>query len=159
MLILLCRFKVTLSHNHTLAVHNPNTGCWIQWSLRVLCVIQVIGSSMYADNSDLGHWGLSAPNSREVRFTEHNDLAKFYQVAKEVGILVIVRPGYVIIRVFVVHVCLIHQRIDRMSTLRRLAVGTLRSSRCPTKSDARYRWNSWLGHQHCWIGEDECVGL
>ncbi|KAG6832764.1 hypothetical protein H0H87_000417 [Tephrocybe sp. NHM501043] len=40
-----------------------------------------------------GHWGLSAPNSKEVRFTEHNDLAKFYQTAKEVGILVIVRPG------------------------------------------------------------------
>ncbi|KAJ6608888.1 putative beta-galactosidase, partial [Mycena sp. CBHHK59/15] len=39
------------------------------------------------------HWGLSAPNSNEVRFTEHNDLAKFFQVAKEVGILVIVRPG------------------------------------------------------------------
>ncbi|KAJ7176384.1 glycoside hydrolase family 35 protein [Mycena crocata] len=39
------------------------------------------------------HWGLSAPNPNEVRFTEHNDLAKFYQVAKEVGILVIVRPG------------------------------------------------------------------
>ncbi|KAJ7075303.1 glycoside hydrolase family 35 protein [Mycena belliarum] len=39
------------------------------------------------------HWGLSAPNANEVRFTQHNDLAKFYQVAKEVGILVIVRPG------------------------------------------------------------------
>ncbi|KAG5637396.1 hypothetical protein H0H81_004704 [Sphagnurus paluster] len=38
---------------------------------------------------DTGHWGLSAPNSKEVRFTEHNDLAKFYQVAKEVGILVV----------------------------------------------------------------------
>ncbi|GLB41552.1 putative glycoside hydrolase family 35 protein [Lyophyllum shimeji] len=42
---------------------------------------------------DVGHWGLSAPNSKEVRLTEHNDVAKFYQVAKEVGILVIVRPG------------------------------------------------------------------
>ncbi|KAF9465548.1 glycoside hydrolase family 35 protein [Collybia nuda] len=39
------------------------------------------------------HWGLSAPNAKEVRFTEHNDLQKFYQIAKEVGILVIVRPG------------------------------------------------------------------
>ncbi|RDB18471.1 putative beta-galactosidase A [Hypsizygus marmoreus] len=39
------------------------------------------------------HWGLSSPNSKEIRFTEHNDLAKFYQVAKEVGILVIIRPG------------------------------------------------------------------
>ncbi|KAF5379413.1 hypothetical protein D9615_006539 [Tricholomella constricta] len=39
------------------------------------------------------HWGLSAPNSQEINFTEHNDLAKFYQVAKEVGVLVIVRPG------------------------------------------------------------------
>ncbi|KAJ7757393.1 glycoside hydrolase family 35 protein [Mycena maculata] len=39
------------------------------------------------------HWGLSAPNPSEVRFTQHNDLAKFFQVAKEVGILVIVRPG------------------------------------------------------------------
>ncbi|KAF8075232.1 glycoside hydrolase family 35 protein [Lyophyllum atratum] len=39
------------------------------------------------------HWGLSAPNSKEIHFTEHNDLAKFYQVAKDVGVLVIVRPG------------------------------------------------------------------
>ncbi|KAJ7692256.1 putative beta-galactosidase [Mycena rosella] len=39
------------------------------------------------------HWGLSAPNPNEVKFTQHNDLAKFYQVAKDVGILVIVRPG------------------------------------------------------------------
>ncbi|KAF7313122.1 putative beta-galactosidase A [Mycena kentingensis (nom. inval.)] len=39
------------------------------------------------------HWGLTAPNSTQVRFTEHNDLAKFYTVAKEVGVLVIVRPG------------------------------------------------------------------
>ncbi|KAJ7275854.1 glycoside hydrolase family 35 protein [Mycena rebaudengoi] len=39
------------------------------------------------------HWGLSAPNANEVHFTEHNDLAKFFEVAKEVGILVIVRPG------------------------------------------------------------------
>ncbi|KAG5637397.1 hypothetical protein H0H81_004705 [Sphagnurus paluster] len=42
------------------------------------------------------HWGLSAPNSKEVRFTEHNDLAKFYQVAKEVGILVVYPNGPVI---------------------------------------------------------------
>ncbi|KAG6916269.1 hypothetical protein DXG01_007613 [Tephrocybe rancida] len=39
------------------------------------------------------HWGLTAPNSEEIRFTEHNDLAKFLQVAKEVGVLVILRPG------------------------------------------------------------------
>ncbi|KAJ7469612.1 glycoside hydrolase family 35 protein [Mycena latifolia] len=39
------------------------------------------------------HWGLSAPNPSEVRFTQHNDLARFYQAAKDVGILVIVRPG------------------------------------------------------------------
>ncbi|KAJ7496148.1 glycosyl hydrolases family 35-domain-containing protein [Mycena galericulata] len=39
------------------------------------------------------HWGLSAPNPSEIRFTQHNDLAKFFTVAKEVGILVVVRPG------------------------------------------------------------------
>ena len=38
-----------------------------------------------------GHWGLSSPRDGVVRFTEHNDLVKFYEVAKEVGILVIVR--------------------------------------------------------------------
>ncbi|KAF9465547.1 glycoside hydrolase family 35 protein [Collybia nuda] len=39
------------------------------------------------------HWGLSAPNSTVVSFTQHNDLAKFYQTAKDVGVLVVVRPG------------------------------------------------------------------
>ncbi|KAK0444118.1 glycoside hydrolase family 35 protein [Armillaria borealis] len=39
------------------------------------------------------HWGLSAPNAKEVRFTDHNNLTAFYKVAKQVGILVIVRPG------------------------------------------------------------------
>ncbi|KAJ7036014.1 glycoside hydrolase family 35 protein [Mycena alexandri] len=39
------------------------------------------------------HWGLSAPNPNEVRFTQHNDLAKFFGVARDVGILVVVRPG------------------------------------------------------------------
>ena len=38
-----------------------------------------------------GHWWLSSPRDGAVRFTEHNDLVKFYKVAKEVGILVIVR--------------------------------------------------------------------
>ncbi|KAJ7772210.1 glycoside hydrolase family 35 protein [Mycena metata] len=39
------------------------------------------------------HWGLSAPNPNEVRFTQHNNLAKFFGVARDVGILVVVRPG------------------------------------------------------------------
>ncbi|KAJ3575118.1 hypothetical protein NP233_g1314 [Leucocoprinus birnbaumii] len=39
------------------------------------------------------HWGLTAPNANEVRFTQHNDLKRFYETAKEVGILVVVRPG------------------------------------------------------------------
>ncbi|THU81100.1 glycoside hydrolase family 35 protein [Dendrothele bispora CBS 962.96] len=39
------------------------------------------------------HWGLSAPNANEVSFTGHNDLQAFFETAKEVGVLVIVRPG------------------------------------------------------------------
>ncbi|KAK7031085.1 hypothetical protein VNI00_013689 [Paramarasmius palmivorus] len=39
------------------------------------------------------HWGLSAPNADEVSLTGHNDIAKFLEIAKEVGILVISRPG------------------------------------------------------------------
>ncbi|KAF4562641.1 hypothetical protein EYR36_004035 [Pleurotus pulmonarius] len=39
------------------------------------------------------HWGLTSPREGEIRFTEHNDAQKFYQVAKDVGLLVIVRPG------------------------------------------------------------------
>ncbi|CAK5276447.1 unnamed protein product [Mycena citricolor] len=39
------------------------------------------------------HWGLSAPNAAEVRFTQHNDLAAFFTAAQEVGLLVVVRPG------------------------------------------------------------------
>ncbi|KAG7096341.1 hypothetical protein E1B28_003785 [Marasmius oreades] len=39
------------------------------------------------------HWGLIAPNNRTVEFTVHNDVAAFYEVAKEVGLLVIARPG------------------------------------------------------------------
>jgi hypothetical protein len=42
-----------------------------------------------------GHWGLSAPNANEVSFTHHNDLKAFFEVAKEVGVLVVLRPGYV----------------------------------------------------------------
>jgi beta-galactosidase GanA len=38
-----------------------------------------------------GHWGLSSPRDGVVRFTGHNDLVNFYKVAKEVGVLVIVR--------------------------------------------------------------------
>ena len=40
-----------------------------------------------------GHWGLVSPNADTVRFTEHNDLAKFLDIAKEVGVLVVLRPG------------------------------------------------------------------
>ncbi|KAF9258036.1 glycoside hydrolase family 35 protein [Marasmius fiardii PR-910] len=39
------------------------------------------------------HWGLTAPNNNTVEFTVHNDVAAFYEVAKEVGLLVIARPG------------------------------------------------------------------
>lgn len=56
----------------------------------------LIGSHIIIYPVYAGHWGLSAPNPNEVRFTEHNDLAKFFQVAKDVGILVIVRPGCVL---------------------------------------------------------------
>ncbi|KAJ7898549.1 glycoside hydrolase family 35 protein [Mycena olivaceomarginata] len=56
-------------------------------------VLQKFKASGFNGVSVYWHWGLSAPNANEVRFTEHNDLAKFYQVAKDVGILVIVRPG------------------------------------------------------------------
>ncbi|KAJ7209078.1 putative beta-galactosidase [Mycena haematopus] len=56
-------------------------------------VLQKFKASGFNGVSVYWHWGLSAPNSNEVRFTQHNDLAKFFQVAKDVGILVIVRPG------------------------------------------------------------------
>ncbi|KAG6814783.1 hypothetical protein H0H93_012254 [Arthromyces matolae] len=56
-------------------------------------VLEKFKASGFNGVSVYWHWGLSAPNPKEVRFTEHNDLAKFFQVAKEVGILVIVRPG------------------------------------------------------------------
>lgn len=39
------------------------------------------------------HWGLTSPNADTVRFTEHNDLAKFLDIAKQVGVLVVLRPG------------------------------------------------------------------
>ncbi|KAL0567909.1 hypothetical protein V5O48_014086, partial [Marasmius crinis-equi] len=39
------------------------------------------------------HWGLTAPNNNTVEFTYHNDVAAFLEVAKEVGVLVVVRPG------------------------------------------------------------------
>ena len=42
------------------------------------------------------HWGLSSPRDGVVRFTEHNDLVKFYEVAKEVGILVVVRAFWML---------------------------------------------------------------
>ncbi|KAJ7175273.1 glycoside hydrolase superfamily [Mycena haematopus] len=56
-------------------------------------VLQKFKASGFNGVSVYWHWGLSAPNPNEVRFTQHNDLAKFFQVAKDVGILVIVRPG------------------------------------------------------------------
>ncbi|KAJ7128422.1 glycoside hydrolase family 35 protein [Mycena epipterygia] len=56
-------------------------------------VLQKFKAAEFNGVSAYWHWGLSAPNANEVRFTQHNDLAKLYQVAKEVGILVIVRPG------------------------------------------------------------------
>ncbi|KAF8996419.1 glycoside hydrolase family 35 protein [Cyathus striatus] len=56
-------------------------------------VLQKFKAAGFNGVSVYWHWGLTAPNSKEVRFTQHNDLAKFYQVAKDVGVLVIVRPG------------------------------------------------------------------
>lgn len=69
-------------------------GRGLQWCLCVLYVIHCETDYMSL-TSPTGHWGLSAPNSTTVSFTEHNDLAKFYTVAAEVGVYVIVRPGYV----------------------------------------------------------------
>ncbi|KAF8167047.1 glycoside hydrolase family 35 protein [Mycena galopus ATCC 62051] len=56
-------------------------------------VLEKFKASGFNGVSAYWHWGLSAPNPDEVRFTQHNDLAKFFQTAKDVGILVIVRPG------------------------------------------------------------------
>ncbi|KAJ7058360.1 glycoside hydrolase family 35 protein [Mycena amicta] len=56
-------------------------------------VLQKFKAAGFNALSAYWHWGLSAPNANEVRLTEHNDLAKFFTVAKEVGILVVVRPG------------------------------------------------------------------
>ncbi|PVG04083.1 putative beta-galactosidase [Serendipita vermifera] len=39
------------------------------------------------------HWGLTSPRQGVNRWTNHNDIAKFLEVAKEVGLLVIARPG------------------------------------------------------------------
>ncbi|KAF7360949.1 putative beta-galactosidase A [Mycena sanguinolenta] len=56
-------------------------------------ILQKFKASGFNGVSVYWYWGLSAPNPNEVRFTQHNDLARFFQVAKDVGILVIVRPG------------------------------------------------------------------
>ncbi|KAJ7196639.1 glycoside hydrolase family 35 protein [Mycena pura] len=56
-------------------------------------ILQKLKAAGFNALSAYWHWGLTAPNANEVRFTQHNDLAKFFTVAKEVGILVIVRPG------------------------------------------------------------------
>ncbi|CCA67250.1 probable beta-galactosidase [Serendipita indica DSM 11827] len=39
------------------------------------------------------HWGLTSPSQGVNRWTGHNDIVKFLQLAKEVGLLVIARPG------------------------------------------------------------------
>lgn len=36
---------------------------------------------------------MTSPKDGVLRFTNHNDLQAFLEVAKDVGILVIVRPG------------------------------------------------------------------
>ncbi|KAJ6453970.1 glycoside hydrolase family 35 protein [Mycena sanguinolenta] len=56
-------------------------------------ILQKFKASGFNGVSVYWFWGLLAPNPNEVRFTQHNDLARFFQVAKDVGILVIVRPG------------------------------------------------------------------
>ncbi|KAF9445456.1 glycoside hydrolase family 35 protein [Macrolepiota fuliginosa MF-IS2] len=56
-------------------------------------VLQKFKAAGFNGVSVYWHWGLTAPNSKEVRFTQHNDLKRFYETAKEVGLLVIVRPG------------------------------------------------------------------
>jgi beta-galactosidase GanA len=53
----------------------------------------VLAIPVRSEFRQIGHWGLTAPNSKEVRFTHHNDLKKFYETAKEVGVLVVLRPG------------------------------------------------------------------
>lgn len=54
------------------------------------CIVGVYIYFTWRQTDVSGHWGLSSPRDGVVRFTEHNDLIKFYEVAKEVGILVIV---------------------------------------------------------------------
>ena len=39
------------------------------------------------------HWGITEQKAGELNFTEHRSQSDFYQVAKEVGILVMSRPG------------------------------------------------------------------
>ncbi|KAF5354886.1 hypothetical protein D9756_005306 [Leucocoprinus leucothites] len=56
-------------------------------------VLQKFKAAGFNGVSVYWHWGLTAPNAKEVRFTQHNDLKKFYETAKEVGVLVVVRPG------------------------------------------------------------------
>ncbi|KAK0470339.1 glycoside hydrolase family 35 protein [Desarmillaria tabescens] len=56
-------------------------------------VLEKFKASGFNGVSVYWHWGLSAPNAKEIRFTDHNNLTAFYEVAKQVGILVIVRPG------------------------------------------------------------------
>ncbi|KAJ6518287.1 glycoside hydrolase family 35 protein [Mycena vitilis] len=56
-------------------------------------VLQKFKASGFNAVSVYWHWGLSAPNPSEVRLTHHNDLARFFTTARDVGVLVIVRPG------------------------------------------------------------------
>ncbi|TFK68585.1 hypothetical protein BDN72DRAFT_949374 [Pluteus cervinus] len=64
----------------------PSPGLWQD-------ILEKLKASGFNAVSVYWHWGFSAPNPHEIRFTEHSDLAKFYSVAKDVGVLVIVRPG------------------------------------------------------------------
>jgi len=56
-----------------------------------LCIVGVDTHLTRINLTITGHWGLSSPRAGVLRFTEHNDLVRFYEAAKEVGILVIVR--------------------------------------------------------------------
>ncbi|KAJ7488693.1 glycoside hydrolase superfamily, partial [Mycena galericulata] len=69
----------------------PSPELW--YDILQKCVSRTLIPAGFNALSAYWHWGLSAPNPSEIRFTQHNDLAKFFTVAKEVGILVVVRPG------------------------------------------------------------------
>ncbi|KAK1216295.1 hypothetical protein PQX77_021082 [Marasmius sp. AFHP31] len=70
------------SRSHVNTYVSTSLGWWIQWRVHLPSGIRCVV-----------HWGLTSPNKDTIEFTHHNNIAAFLEVAKEVGVLVILRPG------------------------------------------------------------------